>query len=161
MTEPGPILGASPIRKEGLNKVLGRAQYVDDITLPGMWYGATVRSTIARGLITSITFDPAIDWSEFAIVTAADIPGENVIVHLSKDHPCLAAEFINHPAEPILLLAHPNKAVLHAAVAAVKITYETLPGVFTIEDSEAGAAGDASKIIWRGDDPKHHSPNTF
>jgi len=161
MSDPAPILGTSPIRKEGLAKVTGRAQYVDDITLPGMWHGATVRSTIARGRITSITFDPAIRWSEFCIVTAADIPGENTIVHLTKDHPCLAAELINHPAEPIVLLAHPDKTVLHAAVAAVHITYEELPGIFTIEDSELGAAGDASKVIWRGDDPKHHSPNTF
>ena len=160
MPEPGPIVGTSPIRKEGLAKVTGRAQYVDDITLPGMWYGATVRSTIARGRITSITFSPAVDWSQFTIVTAADIPGENCIVHLTKDHPCLAAEHINHPAEPILLLAHPDRAVLHAAVEAVHITYEELPGVFTIEDSEAGAAGDETKIIW--DHPGFGgSPNTF
>ena len=161
MPETGPILGTSPIRKEGLAKVTGRAQYVDDITLPGMWHGATVRSTISRGRVTSIKFDPAIDWSQFTIVTAADIPGENTIVHLVNDHPCLAAEFINHPAEPILLLAHPDKAALHAAVEAVHITYEEFRGVFTIEDSEAGAAGDESKIIWHGDDPKHHAANTF
>jgi CO/xanthine dehydrogenase Mo-binding subunit len=160
MPEPGPIVGTSPIRKEGLAKVTGRAQYVDDITLPGMWYGATVRSTIARGRITSITFDPAIDWSQFTIVTAADIPGENTIIHLTRDHPCLAPEFINHPAEPILLLAHPDRAVLHAAVEAVHITYEELPGVFTIEDSEIGADGNTSKVIW--DHPGHGgSPNTF
>ena len=160
MPEPGPIVGTSPIRKEGLAKVTGRAQYVDDITLPGMWYGATVRSTIARGRITSIAYDPAIDWSQFTIVTAADIPGENTIIHLTKDHPCLASENINHPAEPILLLAHPDKNVLHAAVEAVHVTYEDFPGVFTIEDSETGAAGDTSKVVW---DHRGHggSPNTF
>ncbi len=160
MPESGPIVGTSPIRKEGLAKVTGRARYVDDITLAGMWYGATVRSTIARGRITSITYDPAIDWSQFTIVTAADIPGENTIIHLTKDHPCLASENINHPAEPILLLAHPDKNVLHAAVEAVHITYEELPGVFTIEDSEAGAAGDTGKVVW---DHRGHggSPNTF
>ena len=63
------------------------------------------------------------------------------------------------------MLAHPDKAVLRAAVEAVHITYEEFPGVFTIEDSEAGAAGDESKIVWRGtptDDPHHHDqPNTF
>jgi CO/xanthine dehydrogenase Mo-binding subunit len=148
MPEPGPIVGTSPIRKEGRAKVTGRAQYVDDITLPDMWYGATVRSTIARGRIVSIEFGPAMDWSQFAIVTAADVPGENTIVHLTKDHPCLADEFINHPAEPILLLAHPDRNVLHAAVAAVQIEYEELPGVFSIEDAELGANGDATKVIW-------------
>jgi CO/xanthine dehydrogenase Mo-binding subunit len=156
-----PLIGTSPIRKEGRAKVTGRALYVDDITLPGMWHGATVRSSIPRGRIGSIRFDPAIDWSKFTIVTANDIPGANFIVHLTQDHVCLAHDQINHYGEPILLLAHPDKAVLPAAVAAVHIDYEELPGVFSIEDSEAGAAGDESKVIWRGDDPAHHSVNTF
>ena len=83
------------------------------------------------------------------MVTAADIPGENVIVHLSKDHPCLAEVQVNHPAEPILLLAHPNREALPAAVAAVQISYDELPGVFTIEESEAAVArGDETRIIW-------------
>ena len=138
-----PIVGSSPPRKEGRAKLLGSAQYVDDLTLPGMGFGATVRSTIARGRITGIAFPPHIPWHEFTIVTAADIPGENTIVHLGKDHPCLADGFVNHHSEPILLLAHPDRAVLPAAVAAVQITYEELPGVFTIEDSEA-----KHEIIW-------------
>src|ERR1700748_2761774 len=117
MTSPSQVVGQSPIRKEGEAKVRGRAQYVDDITLPDMWFGATVRSTIPRGRITSITFDPSIPWHEFTIVTAADIPGENCIVPLTKDHPCLASPHINHVAEPILLLAHPNRAALPAAAA--------------------------------------------
>jgi CO/xanthine dehydrogenase Mo-binding subunit len=144
------IIGTSPNRKEGVAKVLGRAQYVDDITLSDMWFGATVRSTIARGRILNIEFPAHIPWHEFTIVTAADIPGENTIIHLTKDHPCLADGFVNHPEEPIVLLAHPNREVLPAAVAAVKITYEELPGVFTIEESEAGADGDESKVIWNG-----------
>ncbi len=137
------IVGRSPPRKEGAAKVLGRAQYVDDITLPGMWFGATVRSTIPRGRITSINFDPAIPWHEFTIVSAADIPGENTIVHLTKDHPCLAVTHVNHVEEPILLLAHPDRAALPAAVAAVHIAYEELPAIYTIEDSEK-----KEQILW-------------
>jgi len=144
MSSPRPIIGTSPLRKEGRAKVLGSARYVDDITLPGMWHGATVRSSIARGRITAITFPPHIPWHEFAIVTAADIPGENVIVHLAKDHPCLADGQVNHPDEPILLLAHPDKSVLPNAVAAVQISYEPLPAVFTIDESEATGA----PVIW-------------
>jgi CO/xanthine dehydrogenase Mo-binding subunit len=143
MSSRPQIVGSSPIRKEGTAKVLGRAQYVDDITLPGMWFGATVRSSIPRGRITSISFDPEVPWHEFTIVSAADIPGENCIVHLTKDHPCLAVTHVNHAEEPILLLAHPNRAVLPAAVAAVRITYEELPAIYTIEDSEK-----KEQIIW-------------
>lgn len=146
MTNQHHIVGQSPARKEGASKVAGRAQYVDDIALPGMWYGATVRSAIARGRITSISFDPVIPWHEFTIVTSADIPGENTIIHLTRDQPCLASTHVNHVAEPILLLAHPDRAALPAAVAAVHITYEELPPIFTIEDSESG-----KEIIWGED----------
>ncbi len=52
------IVGTSVPRKEGVDKLLGRARYVDDIEREGMWHGATVRSTIPRGLIRSINFDP-------------------------------------------------------------------------------------------------------
>ncbi len=63
------------------------------------------------------TLRSEIDWSEFAIVRASDIPGENTIVHLTKDHPCLAAHEVNHPEEPILLIAHREKTALLAGVA--------------------------------------------
>ncbi len=153
MSDAHNILGSSPLRKEGRAKVLGESKYIDDQSLPGMWFGATVRSSIARGRIRSITYDPAVDWSQYAIVTAADIPGENTIVHLTKDHPCLAERLVNHPEEPILLLAHADKTALLAGLRGVHIDYEALPGVFTIEESEAAvAAEDAERIIWEGSD---------
>ena len=118
-----------------------------------MWHGATVRSTIARGRVRSISFAGHIQWNEYAIVRATDIPGENTVVHLGKDHPCLAGEWINHPEEPMLLLAHPDEAALLRGLAGVQIAYEELPGVFTIEDSEAAvAANDAERVIWNGAD---------
>src|SRR5665213_1921851 len=151
MSDRTPILGTSPLRKEGRAKVLGTAQYIDDIELPDMWCGTTVRSAIARGTIRSISFGPEVDWSEFTVVTAKDIPGENTIVHLTKDHPCLAHGRVNHPEEPILLIAHPDKAALLAAARAVHIEYDELPGVFTSEESEAAVEnGDASRVIWEG-----------
>ena len=38
------IIGFPAPRKEGRDKVTGKARYIDDITLPNMLYGATVRS---------------------------------------------------------------------------------------------------------------------
>ena len=140
---PFRIVGAPVPRKEGVDKLLGRARYVDDIEREGMWYGATVRSTIPRGLIRSIAFDRRIDWSEFAVVTAADIPGENHIHLIFADQPCLADGKVNHCDEPIVLLAHPDKHKLREAVGAVSIEYEPLPPVFTIEESER-----QDPIVW-------------
>ena len=140
------IVGASVHRKEGLDKLLGRARYVDDIEMEGMWYGATVRSTIPRGIIRSIAYGREIDWSEFVIVTAADIPGDNRIQLVVADQPCLSDGIVNHCDEPIILLAHPDKHKLRDAVNAVKIEYDTLPPVFTIEESEQ-----QRQVVWGKD----------
>jgi CO/xanthine dehydrogenase Mo-binding subunit len=137
------IVGTPQIRKEGVDKVLGRARYVDDIERPGMWHGATVRSTIPHGRILHIHFASHIDWSEFVIVTAADVPGKNHIQMISADQPCLADGAVHHCDEAILLLAHPDKRILPAAVAAIRIDYEPLPPVLSIEESES-----QQQIIW-------------
>jgi CO/xanthine dehydrogenase Mo-binding subunit len=140
------IVGTSVPRLEGRVKVTGEAQYVDDMVLPGMLFGATVRSRIPRGTIKNITFGPGVDWNEFVIVSASDIPGKNCIALIEDDQPCLAGELINHPEEPILLLAHPDRHLLAKAVAAVSAECDSLPAIFTIEESERQA-----EIIWGTD----------
>ena len=140
------IVGKSVPRKEGRDKVTGRSKYVDDMVLPDMLFGATVRSRIPRGRIRKVTFAPGIAWDEFVIVSAKDIPGKNCITLIGDDQPCLANEFVNHPEEPILLLAHPDCHVLSKAVEAVSIEYEPLPAIFTIEQSER-----RSEIVWGED----------
>ena len=140
------IVGAPVHRKEGVDKLLGRARYVDDIERQGMWYGATVRSTIPRGIVQSITYDRRIDWSEFVIVTAGDVPGDNHIQLIVADQPCLADGIVNHCDEPIVLLAHPDKYKVREAVDAVRIEYEPLPPVFTIEESER-----QEQVVWGKD----------
>jgi len=140
------IVGAPVLRKEGVDKLLGRARYVDDIEREGMWYGLTVRSTIPRGFIRSIKFDRRIDWSEFTVVTAADIPGKNHVHLIIADQPVLADGVVSHCDEPILLIAHPDKHKLREAVAAVHIEYDPLPPVFTIDESER-----QETIVWGAD----------
>jgi CO/xanthine dehydrogenase Mo-binding subunit len=144
--KPDPIVGTPTPRKEGRDKVNGRARYIDDISVPNMLYGATVRSRIPRGKIKKIDFGPGIAWEEFVVVSAKDIPGENCIALIEKDQPCLADGVVNHPEEPILLLAHSDRHALPKAVAAVSIEYEPLPVVLTIEESEQ-----QKEIIWGAD----------
>jgi CO/xanthine dehydrogenase Mo-binding subunit len=143
---PDIVIGASAIRKEGLGKVTGSARYVDDLSFPGLLHGVTVRSSIPRGIIRSIAFEGPIPWEEFTIVTAADIPGINVVTLILEDQPCLAAEYVNHPEEPIVLLAHPDKTLANEARKHVRIEYERLPPVFSLDESERGET-----VIWGKD----------
>ena len=104
------IVGTSVPRKEGVDKLRGAARYIDDIQREGMWHGATVRSSVPRGHIRSIAFDRKIDWSEFTIVTLADIPAQNHIQMIVADQPCLADGQVNHCEEAILLHRAPRQA---------------------------------------------------
>ena len=142
-------IGKSRPRKEGRKKVTGAALYVDDISFPGMLHGTTVRSQSARGRIKNIAFEGDLPWDEFTIVTAKDIReshGENYVALILNDQPYLADEVVNHPEEPIVLLAHPDKYLLEEARRHVRVEIEELPPVFTLADSVA-----KKEIIW-GDD---------
>jgi CO/xanthine dehydrogenase Mo-binding subunit len=143
------IVGKSVPRKEGRKKVTGQAQYVDDLTFPAMIYGATVRSSVARGRIKNICFTGNIPWNEFTIVTAKDIRdngGENYVALILNDQPYLADEVVNHPEEPIVLLAHPDRYLLEEARRNVHIEIEELPAIFSLEGSLA-----KKEIIWGED----------
>jgi CO/xanthine dehydrogenase Mo-binding subunit len=129
-------IGRTVPRKEGRDKVTGRARYIDDIVFPEMLYGATVRSDAPRGRILDIRFEnDSIPWDEFIIVTAKDIPGANAVALLLPDQPYLADGVTNHAEEPVLLLAHPDKYLLEEARRSVRLEVESLPAIFTIEES--------------------------
>jgi len=143
---PEAVIGQPVARKEGIDKLTGRAQYVDDLTFPGMIYGATVRSTVPRGRIRNIVFPDHIPWDQFVVVTARDIPGQNHVALLTVDQPCLAADAVNHQHEAVVLLAHPDKYLLEEARRAVRVEIDPLPAIFTLEESLA-----RKEVIWGQD----------
>jgi CO/xanthine dehydrogenase Mo-binding subunit len=139
-------VGKNVPRKEGVDKVTGRATYVDDLTFPGMLHGVTVRSPVPRGRILGVHFDPGVPWDEIVVATAADIPGENTVKLIDVDQPLLADGEVRHCEEPILLLAHPDRQVAEKARRCVRLDIERLPSVHTIEDALAGKV-----VIWGED----------
>ncbi len=134
-----PPVGASVPRVDGVAKVTGRARYLDDLDAPGAWHGATVRSKIAHGVLEAIDLDPAFDWSQVTVVTAADIPGDNYIAMIENDQVALVpvGGRVMHVDEPIALVAAPTRALAFAAAKAITPRIRPLPAVFTIDDSLA------------------------
>ena len=145
-TGPPRSIGVSVPKLEGFDKVTGRARYLDDLRVPGILHGRTVRSTIARGRIRKVELDPGFDWSGMVIADHRDIPGENIVALIADDQPLLAADEIRHAEEPILLLAHENAERVEAAVRHVRIDVEPLEPVLTVEESLA------KKALLVGDD---------
>jgi xanthine dehydrogenase molybdenum-binding subunit len=73
--KPYRIIGTTPIRHDGYEKVTGKAKYGADTDLPGMIYGKILRSPHAHANIISINTKKAEAIAGVkAIVTAKDFP---------------------------------------------------------------------------------------
>jgi CO/xanthine dehydrogenase Mo-binding subunit len=134
---PGRAAGF-PSRREGPAKLTGVAKYTDDLVFPGAWYGITIRSTEAHAKLLAIEPDPDVDWSKVVIATAADIPGDNVVASIKDDQPVLVpiGGEIRHHAEPVALLAAPDRETLRRLKGRIKLVTEPLPPVFDPERSD-------------------------
>src|SRR5262245_28399979 len=117
-------VGRNVLRKEGHEKVTGLARYIDDIQFGDVLYVRTIRSTVPAGTIADIRY--GFDRSGFTVVDYHDVPGRNIVALIDDDQPSLAETRVRHIAEPIVLIAHTDRAQL--ATAEVTITYnETTP----------------------------------
>ena len=154
----------APLRREGPAKLTGAAKYADDLVFPGAWFGATIRSTQPHARLIGIELNDAFDWKRVILVTADDIPGENVVSLIDDDQPVLVpvGGEIRHQAEPCVLIAAPDRATLHAAKRHVKLRTERLPAVFdplksdqefahyTVESGDAAAAMATAELVIEG-----------
>ncbi|HEY7024310.1 MAG TPA: xanthine dehydrogenase family protein molybdopterin-binding subunit [Candidatus Limnocylindrales bacterium] len=121
---------AFPTRREGPAKLTGTALYTDDMVFPGAWYGHTIRSTEAHAKLLGIDLDPEFDWSKVIVLTAKDIPGDNLVSLIADDQPVLVSDEIRHHAEPVALLAAPDRDTLRRARERIKLRTSPLPAVF-------------------------------
>jgi CO/xanthine dehydrogenase Mo-binding subunit len=139
-----------PVRREGRAKLTGTALYVDDLVFPGAWYGATIRSTEPHARLLAVERDDAFDWSTVVLVTADDIPGDNVVSLIDDDQPVLVpvGGEIRHQAEPVCLIAAPDQATLRAARRHLSLRTEPLPAIF---DPLASPTTFAEYTVARGD----------
>ena len=129
------IVGTSVPRKEGSDKLRGLAKYIDDYAFPGCLRGVTLRSRIPHGRVKSVSFDPGFPWGDFVVATAKDIPGRNLVAAILDDQPLLADGEVTHAMQPILLIAHEDASTAYEALSHVKVDYEELPAVLSVEES--------------------------
>jgi CO/xanthine dehydrogenase Mo-binding subunit len=130
--DPTAARSPGPLRREGPAKLTGVALYTDDLVFPGAWYGTTIRSSEAHALLLGIDREVGFEWDRVVVVTAADIPGPNIVSLIKDDQPILvpAGGEIRHHAEPVALIAAPDRATLREAKARLSLRTERLEPVF-------------------------------
>ena len=127
---PATLIGAAIPRPDAVDKVRGEARFVDDLAFPGMLHGAVVRSPHPHARILGIHAEAARALpGVVAVLTAADVPGENIVHVIVDDQPALAGDVVRYIGEPVALVAAETRRAARAAVNAVRVDYEPLPFV--------------------------------
>lgn len=124
------LIGAAIPRPDAIDKVRGEARFVDDLAFSGMLHAWVVRSLHPHGRIAAIdaTDALAVDGVE-AVLTANDVPGENVVHVIFDDQPALAPVVVRYVGEPVALVVAKTRRVARAAAELVRVTVEPLPHV--------------------------------
>ena len=127
---PHEGIGAAVPRVDATDKVRGEARFIDDLAFPGMLHAAVVRSGEPHARLRGLDSSAALGLPGVAcVLSAADIPGQNVVHVIYDDQPALAADRVRYTGEPIALVAAADRRTARAAAELVHVDYEPLPAV--------------------------------
>ena len=136
------VVGTRPIRHDGTDKVTGRAKYGTDFQTAGMYYGKVLRSPHAHAIIKSIDVSKALALPGVeAVITGKDMPGANNPdasrgTQMASDN-LLARTKVLYKGHPVAAVAAANQHVAEAALDLIKVEYEVLPAVMTVQQAMA------------------------
>ena len=163
------VVGNSPIRHDGLDKVTGRAVYGGDVKVPGLIWGDVIRSPHAHARIKSIDTSAAESMDGvFAVLTHADFPvadereisaGEDV-VNLKRDQAnVMADDKVHYTGHVVAAVAAIDRNTAQEAANKIKVEYDVLTNV---SDVDTAMAEDAPIILESlvGDHLGEDVPNT-
>lgn len=139
------MIGASPGRVGGLDRVTGQQAYVADIHLEDELHVALVTVDHARARIRAIDTTAALSAPGVrAVLTAADLPSPMPRFGPQfRDRPVIAVDEVHYHGEPVAAVAADTRDAAEAAARLVRVDCESLPAVFTIE---AALAPDAPLV---------------
>ncbi len=164
------VVGTRPIRPDGVDKVIGRATFGADATMPGMLWGKVKRSPHAHARIVKIDTSKAAALPGVrAIVTAADFPdianeeafvGEGPMNFRDLSRNCMARDKVLYDGHAVAAVAANSPSIAEEAIELIEVQYEVLPHVIDVEEAMAnGAPLLHDDMFTQGVEPKPTKPS--
>lgn len=137
--QPLTVVGKRLIRKDGDSKITGSAQFVADVSLPGMLHGKILRSTYSHARIKNIDISAAERMTGVrGVITGSDAPkpmrGWGAFV---QDQTPLAVDKVRYVGEEVAAVAATDPDIAELALEAIVVEYEPLPAVYDVEEAAA------------------------
>jgi aerobic carbon-monoxide dehydrogenase large subunit len=128
-------------RNEDARLLAGRAQFIDDVNLPGMLHAAFLRSPYAHARLRSIDVAPALAREGVvAVYTAKDLgdywrPGPVIVpappvegaVFNERTQVPLVKDKARHVGEPVAMVVATSRYIAEDAAAEIAVDWEPLP----------------------------------
>ncbi len=132
------IVGSDAGRVDARDKANGRAEYADDLRLPGTLYARLRRSTVAHGIIKHIDTSRALALDGvLAVLTGDDFPVRYGILPVHQDETALAVDRVRYVGEPVAAVCARTEAIAQQAADLIDVTYEALETILSVEDAFA------------------------
>jgi selenium-dependent xanthine dehydrogenase len=141
-TKHGYTFVGEPLpRPDAVAKVTGAAIYTDDISFPGMLFGATLRAMVPHARIKKIDTSKAKALPGVrAVLTHEDVPGARNHGLVIEDWPVLCYDKVRYVGDAVAIVAADTQEIANAALKLIEVEYEPLPVVDTPEFAhQAGA----------------------
>jgi CO/xanthine dehydrogenase Mo-binding subunit len=116
-------------KRDAIDKVTGRATYIQDLKVPSMLYGRVLRSKYPHARIVRIDTSRAKKLLGVrAVITAEDVPP--IRYGFMKDQPVLKSEKVRSYRDEVAAVAAISPEIAEEALNLITVEYEALPGVF-------------------------------
>ncbi|RLB69915.1 MAG: xanthine dehydrogenase family protein molybdopterin-binding subunit [Deltaproteobacteria bacterium] len=135
------FIGKRVPKQDAPDKLMGRAVFINDVTLPGMLYGKIKRSEYAHAVIKHIDTSRAERLPGVKVVlTGKNSPAGNFRIGFIKDNPPLKSDKVRQYRDEVAAVAATDPDLAAEACELIKVDYEPLPGVFDPLEAQAKGA---------------------
>ena len=136
------VVGRPFRRVDGAAKVTGQTRFADDLVLPRMLHCKLLRSKIAHARILSIDVSAALAApGVVAVATGKELPTPFGILPVSQDEHALCTDRVRFVGDPVAAVAALDEDAAFDALDLIRVEYEPLPPVASIEEGLAPAPG--------------------
>lgn len=152
------VVGKPFRRVDGRAKVTGATRFADDLSFPRMCHLRLVRSTVPHGRIAGIDLSEAERVpGVLGFLTGKDLPEPFGILPVSQDEHTLCPDKVRFVGDPVVAVAATTEDAAWEAAHRVRVEYESLETVASVEEALASAdATDGDRIHDYGDGPNLH-----
>jgi xanthine dehydrogenase molybdenum-binding subunit len=125
--EPMNVVGHSEKVQDIVERVTGRAKYTDDYVFDGMLFARTLRSRYPHARVLNVNTSAAKALPGVrAVLTAADVPGENLHGLVHFDWPVLCGDKVRYMGDAVAIVAADTQEIADQAIELILVEYEPL-----------------------------------